>query len=83
MERIVERRVEDRYRGEQRPSEGMRSGRVDRNERVDRARPSPPPGQRQERDRIDRRNPEPDFRRDRRDDTNQPEWRNRERAPGK
>lgn len=68
----------------------MRSARIernvgiDRNERVERARQSPPPpGQRQERDRIDRRNPEPDFRRDRRDDTNQAEWRNRERPPGK
>lgn len=80
----IERRADERYRGEQRSSEGIKpnSFRNERNERFDRGRQSPRGQQRQERDRIDRR-PEPDFRRERRDEAvNQPEWRGRERAPG-
>lgn len=83
----AERRVvEDKFRGE-RSADGIQAGgyrerneRFDRNERFERGRQSPH-GQRPER--FDRRNPEGDFRRDHRIDANQPEWRNRERVPGK
>lgn len=87
----IERRGDERYRGDQRGAEGVRPNsfrneRVDRNERnerFERGRQSPRGQQRQERDRIDRR-PEPEFRRERRDEAaNPPEWRSRERAPGK
>lgn len=88
----AERRVEEKFRGEQRSSEGIRSGsfrdrnerveRNDRNERVERGGRQSPRGPRQDRERIDRR-PEPDFRRDRRDDgANQQEWRGRAQAQG-
>lgn len=77
----AQRRIDERYRGgggEQRISEVRPNSYRDRNER---GRESPPRMQRA--DRNERKHPEPEFRRDRRDDVNQPEWRNRDRAPGK
>lgn len=81
-----ERRVEEKYRSGERSLDGIQVGnyreRNERNERIERGRQSPR-GQRPERERFDKRVPEPEFRRDRRDDANQTEWRNRERVPGK
>lgn len=85
----VERRVEDRsFRGETRGSNDNRpsSYRNDRIERSDRGMErgrQMSPAQRTERDRFDSRRPADEFRRDRRDDGNQPEWRGRDRPQGK
>lgn len=83
--------MEEKYRNEQRGPEGVRGGnfrdrneRIERNDRIERGRQSPPRGPpRPDRERIDRRQPEPEYRRDnRRDEPNPPEWRGRDRAPG-
>ncbi|XP_031627671.1 uncharacterized protein DDB_G0283697 [Contarinia nasturtii] len=64
-----------RVGGEQRNSDVRPNNYRDRNER---GRESP---RMQRQDRGERKHPETEVRRDRRDDTNQSEWRNRERAP--
>lgn len=59
--------------------------RIDRNDGIERPPPrmdrgrQMSPVQRQERERFDRRQPDPEFRRDRRDDGNPVEWRPKDR----
>lgn len=55
---------------------------VERVQRMERGRQQMSPVQRQERERFDRRQPEPEFRRDRRDEGNQIEWRPKDRPQG-
>lgn len=86
----IERRIEERnFRGEGRGSNDIRAGnfrdrndRIERGERMERGRQMSP-AQRLERDRFDRRQGDVEFRRDRRDNVNQPEWKGRDRPQGK
>lgn len=85
----IERRVDDRnFRGEirgapdNRPS-SYRNDRIERSDRgMERGRQMSP-AQRTERDRFDNRRQADEFRRDRREDGNLPEWRGRDRPQGK
>lgn len=87
---IDRRIVEEKYRNEQRGQDGFRPGNFNRErnaagfERNDRARQSPrgPPPPRVLDGRMEKRQPEPDFRRDRREDANQGEWRGRGQGQG-
>lgn len=84
----IERRVDERnLRGEVRASNdtrpsSYRNDRIEKGDRVERGRQMSP-AQRAERDRFDNRRHVDEFRRDRRDDGNQPEWRGRDRPQGK
>lgn len=86
---IDRRIVEEKYRNEQRGQDGFRPGNFNRGnaagfERNDRARQSPrgPPPPRVLDGRMEKRQPEPEFRRDRREDANQGEWRGRGQGQG-
>lgn len=90
----IERRIEERnFRGDGRGSNDIRpTGNYrERNDRIERGgeRVEPrgrqmSPAQRVERDRFDRKpHPDVEFRRDRRENVNPPEWRGRDRPQGK
>lgn len=91
--RVVEEKYRNEQRGQDgfRPGNFReRNAGIERNDRFDRPRGQSPrgpprgldraPERAPDRERIDKRQPEPDFRRDRRDDANQGEWRNK--GPG-
>lgn len=86
----IERRVDERnFRGEMRGSNdnrpsSYRNDRVDRpGDRMDRGRQMSPAQRTEQRDRFDNRRNVDEFRRDRHDGGNQPEWRGRDRPQGK